>query len=596
MSLVSLLCTGDGQPSLGNSKLIYFALQKLQREIANARGVSLDQIVPSPIRAASNDDYRHGDLDNDGVGDKHDNRRGGGRGGKRKYRRHPKPDENAPERPPSAYVIFSNKCREELKPQNLSFTSIAKLVGERWQALAAGQKEPFETQATSLKETYNSELGKYRRTSGYKEYLEYLADFKAKNANSSTGMESKTKRPKIDTHDSTESSGSANSRHGSVGIPTGSHRRRLDSAGSGTVSPVLAVPLPLGLTAKSPSPASLSPMTFSSHSSPKGNRLTGLSTPSTVDGTLSWTSEISTGAPLPRIRSLDDQEIPVERGRLPPLMTDTSQLRSPEMKYAHPRRPNNHPASLLSTDSRSSISSSSRSSNISNSGAGTAVSSLYSPITSHEESRSPRALPPLSTIASGGLSMSGGGGKDRTHPYQPATSQPSQAYISIQSLSNAHDSSSASGRCSTNEPFSWNHPLYKEHDSYHSSRESTTDYDGIYPDIPVERRSLMRLSLAGTAPEARYDPRERLSGFRKPENSGERRPSLLDPGLNPLGRDWQQSPLSLEQRYLPPTQEQKFNMYQDEDLVDSHQSTPMDGLSVLALAGRMIDRDTHRPP
>ena len=28
--------------------------------------------------------------------------------GKRKYRRHPKPDENAPERPPSAYVIFSN--------------------------------------------------------------------------------------------------------------------------------------------------------------------------------------------------------------------------------------------------------------------------------------------------------------------------------------------------------------------------------------------------------------------------------------------------------------------------------------------------------
>lgn len=28
---------------------------------------------------------------------------------KRKYRRHPKADENAPERPPSAYVIFSNR-------------------------------------------------------------------------------------------------------------------------------------------------------------------------------------------------------------------------------------------------------------------------------------------------------------------------------------------------------------------------------------------------------------------------------------------------------------------------------------------------------
>ena len=81
-------------------------------------------------------------------------------------------------------------CREELKSQNLSFTSIAKLVGERWQALAARQKEPFETQATSLKDTYNTELAKYRRTSGYKDYVEYLADFKAKNANPSTGMES----------------------------------------------------------------------------------------------------------------------------------------------------------------------------------------------------------------------------------------------------------------------------------------------------------------------------------------------------------------------------------------------------------------------
>ena len=84
----------------------------------------------------------------------------------------------------------NSECREELKPQNLSFTSIAKLVGERWQALAAGQKEPFESQASSLKEIYNTELAKYRRTSGYKDYLNYLADFKAKNANPSAGMES----------------------------------------------------------------------------------------------------------------------------------------------------------------------------------------------------------------------------------------------------------------------------------------------------------------------------------------------------------------------------------------------------------------------
>ncbi|KAG9875662.1 HMG-box, partial [Aureobasidium melanogenum] len=54
---------------------------------------------------------------------------------KRKYRRHPKADEHAPERPPSAYVIFSNQIRDQLKGKDLSFTEIAKLVGERWQEL-----------------------------------------------------------------------------------------------------------------------------------------------------------------------------------------------------------------------------------------------------------------------------------------------------------------------------------------------------------------------------------------------------------------------------------------------------------------------------
>lgn len=34
---------------------------------------------------------------------------------KRKYRRHPKPDPFAPEKPPSAYVAFTNKVREEMK-------------------------------------------------------------------------------------------------------------------------------------------------------------------------------------------------------------------------------------------------------------------------------------------------------------------------------------------------------------------------------------------------------------------------------------------------------------------------------------------------
>lgn len=51
---------------------------------------------------------------------------------KRKYRRHPEPDMIAPEIPPSAYVIFSNALREDLKNQGLSLAGLAKIVGYRW--------------------------------------------------------------------------------------------------------------------------------------------------------------------------------------------------------------------------------------------------------------------------------------------------------------------------------------------------------------------------------------------------------------------------------------------------------------------------------
>ena len=72
--------------------------------------------------------------------------------------------------------------REELRPQNLSFTDIAKRVGENWQVLLAEGKEPYESQASAAKEKYHAEMAKYKKTDAYKEYALYLAEFKAKNA------------------------------------------------------------------------------------------------------------------------------------------------------------------------------------------------------------------------------------------------------------------------------------------------------------------------------------------------------------------------------------------------------------------------------
>ncbi len=70
--------------------------------------------------------------------------------------------------------------REDLKGRSLSFTEIAKLVGENWQTLAPAEKEPYEQQAFAAKEKYAAKLAEYRQTENYRIYAEYLADFKAK--------------------------------------------------------------------------------------------------------------------------------------------------------------------------------------------------------------------------------------------------------------------------------------------------------------------------------------------------------------------------------------------------------------------------------
>ncbi|KFY50722.1 hypothetical protein V495_00110 [Pseudogymnoascus sp. VKM F-4514 (FW-929)] len=99
---------------------------------------------------------------------------------KRKYRRHPKPDENAPAKPPSSYVFFSNKMRADLKDKSLSFTDIAKLVGKKWQSLTPSEKELYEQQSFAAKRKFITELVEYRKTESYKTYAEYLLHFKAK--------------------------------------------------------------------------------------------------------------------------------------------------------------------------------------------------------------------------------------------------------------------------------------------------------------------------------------------------------------------------------------------------------------------------------
>lgn len=193
--------------------------RKLQRRIANARGVAPSVFLPLKLspedkkQESSRAEPPRVESSQDGAGVV-----------KRKYRRHPKPDDSAPERPPSAYVLFSNKMREDLKSQNLTFTEIAKLVGENWQNLAAPEKEAYETQANTAKEKYHRDLQEYKKTPEYRKYAQYLQEFKEKQARQNQVHES-SKRPKLEP---------GRLRHGSSSssIPGGSNSTGSNGSGS----------------------------------------------------------------------------------------------------------------------------------------------------------------------------------------------------------------------------------------------------------------------------------------------------------------------------------------------------------------------------
>ncbi len=74
------------------------------------------------------------------------------------------------------------EIRESLRGQDLSFTEIAKIVGEKWQVLPADEREHCERQANSAKEKYYAELATYKKTPQFESYQKYLEDFKTKHA------------------------------------------------------------------------------------------------------------------------------------------------------------------------------------------------------------------------------------------------------------------------------------------------------------------------------------------------------------------------------------------------------------------------------
>jgi hypothetical protein len=287
--------------------------------------------------------------------------------------------------------------REELRPQKLTFTEIAKTVGERWQVLSPEEKEQYEVQAANAKELYNTELAKYKRTNHYRDYQNYLADFKARNSPSTTGgadltptqrarlIHAGSKKPKLETHIS-----NASSSGGSVSTPirggSSEHLRKdsLSQSGyspsSSSVTSPITMPRIVGDSRDTSSHSSLP-------STPVNSQFMTTTTTATNTtpgiGPASRNYDSSRPNQLPRILPLDAQ---TPKPHLAPLIAEPGPLKE------NPRRSATHsPATFL----RHETSKSSTSSNISGASSGSAT---FTPITPIDDTLSRRSLPPPTAL------------------------------------------------------------------------------------------------------------------------------------------------------------------------------------------------------
>uniref|UniRef100_W5NB45 High mobility group protein B3 n=3 Tax=Lepisosteus oculatus TaxID=7918 RepID=W5NB45_LEPOC len=79
------------------------------------------------------------------------------KGGKKK-------DPNAPKRPPSGFFLFCSEQRPKIKATSpsLSIGEVAKKLGEMWNNLTDGAKQPYLNKATKLKEKYKKDVADYK--------------------------------------------------------------------------------------------------------------------------------------------------------------------------------------------------------------------------------------------------------------------------------------------------------------------------------------------------------------------------------------------------------------------------------------------------
>lgn len=86
----------------------------------------------------------------------------------RKSKKAKKPDDGRPKRAATAYMIWFNEARDEIKSDNpgISFVEIAKKGGELWKKMSTSEKSKYEEKAAKSKEEYMKAMKEFKEAGG----------------------------------------------------------------------------------------------------------------------------------------------------------------------------------------------------------------------------------------------------------------------------------------------------------------------------------------------------------------------------------------------------------------------------------------------
>jgi hypothetical protein len=93
-------------------------------------------------------------------------------------------DPNVPKRPMSAYFLFMNATRAQVKKENPDFKigDIAKEMGKMWGVITPADKSKYEKEAVAAKKKWEVEKAAYEQSGGRKKVVAEVSEEKGEDS------------------------------------------------------------------------------------------------------------------------------------------------------------------------------------------------------------------------------------------------------------------------------------------------------------------------------------------------------------------------------------------------------------------------------